>query len=231
MAYELTPSDAHRMTCDTPACKHDCLAPSESDLKEDMALAGWTPLGKDKQGEQLFRCPGCAQGVHPAQAALHAATGGTGVVNVEAPMGVSKGDAFYDPSGDLVGHYTDDAQQGDEVGVKVQLPEPPAPPSAVELYDDMLEGSDEDDDQHGRVSAVAPSNTSSGGRVVHDSVVGASSPGAQYGAEPAGGPDHTSPAATQGLRGGPQLNTAALAETASIFDNLDPSANDWDPDE
>ncbi len=284
MAYELTDSGAHRMTCDTPGCEHYCLSPGEDELREDLTLAGWSPVGEDKGGNKLFQCPGCSQGTHPAQAALNAATGGTGVIHVEAPMGVNKGDPFYSPTGDLIGHYTDDAQQGDEVGVKVQLPEPPAPTSAVELYDDMLEGSDDDDDQHGRVSAVAPG--SSGG-AVHIRTAASTdpergvtqctaSPGAQYGGEPAaegpmekdtvvhsergsaptprsldsppgqtggGGivraakrPDLTSAEAKARLRGapsaarGPRLNTAALAKTASIFDNLDPSESDWDPD-
>ncbi len=238
MAYEETPSGAHRMICDSPGCTHDCLSPGEDELKEDMALAGWVPAGEDEHGLKLFQCPGCSQGTHPGQAALNAATGGTGVFNVSTPMSVKKGDAFYAPDGNLVGHYTEDAGLGEDVGVKVQLPEPPAPLSAVEVYDGMMEGSDEDDDQHGRVSAVAPSGDvpTTGDTVV----VGASSPGAQYG-EPSSGERHgegcgtdfpsepADPEETEGLPG-PQLDTDALAATAAIFDNLGATTNDWDPD-
>ena len=212
MAYEARPSGTHAMTCDVPGCTHECLSPGVDELHEDLGLAGWVKAGKDKAGNNLFQCPTCSQGTHPAAAALHAATGGTGEIPVEAPMSVSKGDAFYNPDGDLVGHYTEDAEAGDEVNVKVQLPEPPAPVSDVDTYDEMMEGSDDDDDQHGRVSAVAPGG---GGGVGVASI------------DPMAQPAIQAPTVIQA----PTLNTAALNETAALFDNLDPSASDWDPDD
>ncbi len=258
MAYEDRQNGTHAMTCDTPGCSHECLSPGEDELHEDMALAGWTKVGKNKAGDDLFQCSACNQGMHPAAAALHRATGGTGEVPVEAPKPVRKGDACYDPQGDLLGHYTADADQGDVVNVKVQLPEPPKPPSAVELYDDMMEGSDADDDKHGRVSAVAPVGAvgSVGSNVGSDVPVSTPaekqtpaaptprSMGAPAGATGSGGavkqatkPDLTSPEAKSRLLRapsaprGPVLDTGALDETAALFDNLDPTANDWDPDE
>ncbi len=228
MAYEARPSGTHAMTCDVPGCTHECLSPGVDELHEDLGLAGWVKAGKDKAGNNLFQCPTCSQGTHPAAAALHAATGGTGEIPVEAPMSVSKGDAFYNPDGDLVGHYTEDAEGGDEVNVKVQLPEPPAPVSDVDTYDEMMEGSDDDDDQHGRVSAVAPG----GGGGVEGVAVASSAAMARTPATPEASIDpmaHPTPTASTAAQA--TLNTAALTETAAIFDNLDPSASDWDPDD
>ncbi len=227
MAYEARPSGAHAMTCDVPGCSHECLSPGVDELQEDLALAGWVKAGKDKANNDLFQCPACSQGTHPAAAALHAATGGTGEVPVEAPMSVSKGDAFYNPDGDLVGHYTEDAQAGDEVNVKVQLPEPPAPVSDVDTYDEMMEGSDDDDDQHGRVSAVAPSRGGVGAGTV--AVVGQTIPATPN--APAVPTAAAQAALATPSQGAAALNTAALNETAALFDNLDPTDSDWDPDD
>ena len=142
-------------------------------------------------------------------------------------MSVSKGDAFYNPDGDLVGHYTEDAQAGDEVNVKVQLPEPPAPVSDVDTYDEMMEGSDDDDDQHGRVSAVAPSRGGVGAGTV--AVVGQTIPATPN--APAVPTAAAQAALATPSQGAAALNTAALNETAALFDNLDPTDSDWDPDD
>lgn len=253
MAYEDRQNGTHAMTCDTPGCSHECLSPGKKELIEDLNLSGWVAMGKNQAGDECFACPHCTRGVHPGQAALNRATGGTGEIQVHAPMSVSKGDEFHDENGDLVGHYTGDADQGDPVGVKVQLPEPPKPPDMIETYDAMMEGSDADDDKHGRVSAVAPAVASADGApgpVVADapaSVEAAPVPrsmGAAAGADgsggvvrPAGRPDLTSTEAKERLQGapttprGPKLDTAALDRTAALFDNLDPSTSDWDPDD
>lgn len=238
MAYEdrSATTGSHVMTCDVPGCEHDCLSPSVDDLHEDMSLAGWTTLGKDEHGHEQFQCPTCGQGTHPMAAMLHMATGGTGEVPMEARMDVSKGEAFYTPNGDVVSHYTTDAVQGDTV--MVQLPEPQQPPSAVDLYDDMMEGSDDDDDQHGRVSAIHA------GAVSVDTCDGDEGPLERFRTQgdprvkgfydckfPSDtGPSTKDPPRLQRAASGPPLNTDALRETASLFDRLDPRDNDWDPD-
>lgn len=267
MAYEDRGNGTHAMKCDTPGCNQECLSPGKQELVEDLNLAGWVAVGKDSNGDERFVCPICTRGRHPAQALLNAATGGTGEVMVQAPKDVKKGEPFHDDAGELVGHYTADAEQGDPVGVKVQLPEPPKPPDLVETYDAILEGSDPDDDAHGRVSALAPADPHQrraerqmdeaadlAERHMEEDIA------AHQGAEPAptprsmeappgasggggvvqsarGRPDLTTPEAQAKLRSapatprGPQLDTDKLNRAASLFDNLDPTSTDWDPDD
>lgn len=239
MGYEdrSASTGSHAMKCDVPGCKHECISPTMDDLHEDMTLAGWIKHGEDEHGHKLFQCPTCGEGIHPAKALLHAVTGGTGEVTVEAPMSVSKGDAFYTSNGELLGHYTDDAEQGEDIQVEVQLPDPSKPVSSVELYDDMMEGSDDNDDAHGRVSAVAPvvgpmvnvvgepsqaTDGSGGGVGPVRGIGGTANPGS--GARRIDQPyEEQSPADQARLR-------RTLADTSTIFDDIDPSATDWDPD-
>lgn len=159
MAYDKRENGTHAMTCDTPGCHIELISPGEQELHEDMALAGWQPIGKDDAGNVLFRCSECARGQHPAAALVKQMLGGDEVM-MQAPCTVSKGDAAYDDNGEVFGHYRHDANQGDPVKIKVKMPQVETPPSAVELFDEMLEGTDADDDAIGRVSAVAPRMTS-----------------------------------------------------------------------
>ncbi len=255
MAYEDRENGTHAMTCDTPNCAQEMLSPGKDELDEDLALAGWQPVGKDEQGDELYRCPMCNRGRHPAAMALMQMTGGTGELPVEVPCMVTKGDPCHDADGNLVGHYTHDGEPGDTVQVKVQLPEVPAPPNAVELYDEMLEGTDADDDALGRVSAVAPvvDGVAGGGADSGSDVDGAAGD-AVLAREPAPVPYHldTAPGAEDGIVAapkrpdpntpeaqaaiakapaqpkGPTIDQGAIAETAALFDNMD--ATDWDPD-
>lgn len=166
MAYEdrSATTGSHVMTCDTPQCHHEMLSPGRDELIEDLSLAGWAAVGKNKAGDELFVCPHCSRGQHPGAAVMKSMFGGTDEIQVEAPCPVHKGEPFHDSEGNLVGHYMSDAQQGDPVMVKLQFPEPQSPPGAVELYDDMMEGTDDDDDKLGRVSAVAPAGVDDGAR-------------------------------------------------------------------
>lgn len=155
MAYEERDSGSHAMTCDTPGCHMELLSPGRDELAEDLALAGWVAVGEDEHGTKLFQCPSCTQGQHPATAIMKRMLGGDEVM-MEAPCTVRQDDEVHDDDGNLFGHYMHDADQGDPVKVKVKFPEPETPPSAVELYDEMLEGTDDDDDRVGCRSAVAP---------------------------------------------------------------------------
>ena len=220
MAYEERSNGTHAMTCDTPDCTQECLSPGKQELAEDLNLAGWVNTGKDKDGTECFVCPVCTRGTHPAQAMLDRMTGGTGEVQVTAPITVHNGDPYHDDKGELCGHYTADADQGDPVNVKLQLPDVPAPPGMLEVYDAMLEGSDDDDDKHGRVSVAAPAGVAVGGAVTQAS---AASPG--HVGDVAG---HAGGAA--GRVATTKLDVAKLDAATRIFDSLDATDTDWDPD-
>ena len=237
MAYEERESGSHVMTCDTPGCHVEMVSPGREELNEDLALAGWVAAGKDQHGNVVFQCPECGRGQHPGAAVMKRMLGGD-EATIEAPCNVRQGDEVHDDQGNLVGHYMHDADQGDAVKVKVKFPEPEVPPSVVELYDQMLEGTDDDDDALGRVSAVAPRDAGPMDILVPAPVPRSldSAPGADQHlniVKAAKRPDTKSAEAQEKLRRapaaprGPTLDTANLNEVGLLFDNIDTS---WDPD-
>lgn len=243
MAYEERENGTHAMGCE--GCDHELIAPGKDELLEDLALAGWTAVGPDQ-----FVCNHCAK-AKANKSPLQQMFGDN--VIVQAPGPVHKGDPFHDANGDVVGHYDADAQQGDEVGVTLDDPEPEPQVSSLQRYDAMMEGTDADDDAVGRVSAVAPAGGPAGaaGGGVADTAVdhraqAAAAPTPRSLERPAGEPgsggvvqrapevDTTSAEAKARLArapqrpAGPEIDTDALMATSNIFDNLDTS---WDPDD
>lgn len=218
MAYEERPqTGTHVMQCDSPQCHIEMISPSLEELHEDLALAGWERFVPDRKNpkDEKFVCPACTRGTNPAATLMKAALGGTDEVMVHAPADVKKGEPMYDDSGKLFGHYMDDAHQGEPVKVKVQLPEPLKNVSALEAYDDMLDGTDADDDRVGR---YVPSDDPAPGVdiVTPDGAVALRSP-------------HIQPAPTPKVPSKP-VDLGSIGKAFEAFDLGITANTSWDPD-
>ncbi len=164
--YEERSNGSHVMKCDTPDCNHELLSESKESLVHDVALAGWEKAGNSESGEELFVCGRCTHESPMATALKGMLDGDT--LPMQAPAPVSKGDPVFGPDGTKIGEFAADAEQGEQVDIKLEFPEPEKPTSAVERFDEMLEGTDADDDGLGRKSAVAPSDpTATGPAIQH----------------------------------------------------------------
>ena len=241
MSYEERDNGTHAIVCDTDGCHIELLAPTKDDVFGDANLAGWISPGKDDNDTEMHICGHCARGTHPGSAILKRMMGGD-TLEVEAPCGVSKGDEVRDDDGNLIGHYQADAQQGEQVDVKVQFPEPEKPTSASAGFAEMMEGADDDDDASGLRSVVAPDG-GTGVPVPAPPVAPppkprsfAAAPGSDGGegiVKPAAAPDATSPAARAAIAGtptkprGPSINQSAIDDATAAFDGI----GSWDPDD
>lgn len=135
----------HAIVCDVPGCHAELLAPTMEDAFSDANLAGW--IARDNNGTEEHACLSCHSGGAIKRAMA------SGDIRTEAPGPVRAGDPVIDEDGKQIGEYMQDAAIGDEVPVKLDIPDDPVGPRASD-YDAMLEGTGDDAERMYR-SAVA----------------------------------------------------------------------------
>lgn len=116
MTYEARPNGTHALTCNTPQCNGELIAPNSADLFQDASAAGWIDSPPNDH-----TCGNCSRGINVTANAVRAQLGGDRI-EVPAPGPVKQGEPYVDPDGTIVGFYVTDADMGDMVEVELDLP-------------------------------------------------------------------------------------------------------------